>query len=145
MLNYMPCTKNFNRYTVDSLLTRLVYEVHVIWEANYVISGNQFMTRCTGTHQHKLSMHRTSSYPGPFRYDWSIFRHFFQFFFFLVWMPATLFLWFLSNLRSECVRCLSFLGEKTEIMYLYYSPFYTYMCTEVKICAKQYPKCCVHC
>ena len=56
-----------------------------------------------------------------------------------VWMPATLLiiLWFRSNFRSDFVRWLSFLGEKTELIYLHYSPFYTYLCTVVKICAKK--------
>ena len=38
-----------------------------------------------------------------------------------------------------------FLGGKTEVIYLYYSPFYTYLHTLVKICAKKGPKCGGHC
>ena len=62
-------------------------------------------------------------------------------FFDKVWRHATLsiILWFRSNFRSAGVRCLSFLGEKTELIYLLYSPFYTYLCTLVKICAKKGP------
>ena len=57
------------------------------------------------------------------------------------WKHATLLiiLWFRSNFRTEFVRCISFLREKTELIYLHYSPFYIYLCTGVKICAKKVP------
>ena len=74
-----------------------------------------------------------------FRYGWSVFPHFFRFFFYKVWMHATLLiiLWFISSFCREFVRCLSFLEKKTQNYYLYYSPFYIYLCTVVKICTKK--------
>ena len=63
----------------------------------------------------------------------------FPIFLYKVWMHATLLiiLWFFSSFCREFVRCLSFLEKKTQNYYLYYSPFYIYLCTVVKICAKK--------
>ena len=57
----------------------------------------------------------------PFYYGWSVFRPFFSNLFDKVWKHATLLiiLWFRSNFCSQFVRYLSFLGEKTELIYLH--------------------------
>ena len=61
-------------------------------------------------------------------------------FFFLLYMHATLLiiLWFLSNLRSRFVcYIISFLGGKTELIYLEHSSLYTCFCTLVTLSAKK--------
>ena len=52
---------------------------------------------------------------------------------------------FHSNLRSKEVCCISFLGKKTELVYLWYSSFYTCFCTIVKFCTKKRQKSGAHC
>ena len=60
--------------------------------------------------------------------------------FFLLYMHATLLiiLWFLSNLSSRFVcYIISFLGGKTELIYLEHSSLYTCFCTLVTLSAKK--------
>ena len=52
---------------------------------------------------------------------------------------------FHSYLRSREVYCISFLGGKKELAFLWYSSFYTCFCTIVELCAKKQPKSGVHC
>ena len=65
-------------------------------------------------------------------------RQFFDGFFEFFWTQATLLIiiQFHSNLRSRKVGCISFLGEKTKLVYLLYSRFYNCLFTIVKFFTK---------
>ena len=74
-------------------------------------------------------------------------RQFFDGFFEFFWTQATLLIiiQFHSNLRSRKVGCISFLGEKTELVHLLQSRFYNCFFTIVKFFTKKRPKSGAHC